>query len=287
MVAALPRVAPSLQIDSIMPVARGIMTTDRYPKVASRELPGGARIVGIAKGAGMIEPNMATMLGFILTDADLPCERAELQQALASAASRSFNCVSIDGDESTSDTLALLASRRRPCTSMDSFRENLDAVCRDLAAQVVRNGEGTRHVIRVAVSGAEDEAMARRVGHAVVNGPLFKSAVAGNDPNVGRLVGKVGQSLGRAGAQLADGCVCSIGGEVIFEKGRFTLDQAKEERLSAHLRAAVQDTGLAYPQHQRVVDVQVQLGGGGQGAAVVLGSDLTDEYVAINGDYRS
>jgi len=121
----------------------------------------------------------------------------------------------------------------------------------------------------------------------VVNGPLFKSAVAGNDPNVGRLVGKVGQALSRQGAAMAEGAVCSIGGEVIFENGQFALDGDKERRLSDHLKAAFQDSGLSYLPHSRVVDVVVQLGGGGSGHAVVMGSDLTKEYVAINADYRS
>merc|ERR1712194_613878 len=157
------------------------------------------------------------MLSYILTDAALPIGRAEVQAMLLEAVEGSFNCISIDGDESTSDTVALLSSGLRQCDDVETFRQALGDVCKDLAAQVVRNGEGTGHVMRVFVTGATDNAMASQVGHAIVNGPLFKSAVAGNDPNVGRLVGKVGQALGSVGAQMATGCVCRIGGEIIFE----------------------------------------------------------------------
>lgn len=287
LVAAVPAAAKTLQSESALPAASGICTTDRYPKGSSAELPGGARIVGFAKGAGMVEPNMATMLCYILTDAAVECNQRELQALLREAVGDSFNSVSVDGDESTSDTVALVASGRGAAVSSGDFKTALRDVCRDLAAEVVRNGEGTQHVMRVAVSGATDDAVARRVARAVANGPLFKTAVAGNDPNVGRLVGKVGQALSRAGAAMADGCVCSIGGEVIFENGRFSLDGEKEVRLHEHLLAAQQDDQLKYPPHQRVVDVEVRLGGGGSGQAVVFGSDLTREYVAINADYRS
>eukprot|EP00435_Cladocopium_sp_Y103_P030600 s2336_g7.t1 len=169
---------------------------------------------------------------------------------------------------------------------MEERTSALRELCRDLAAQVVRNGEGTQHVIRVTVSGADKE-MARKVGKAVVNGPLFKSAVAGNDPNVGRWIGKVGQTLGASGAAMAEGCVCKIGGETIFEDGQFRLDTEKERRLSGHLKFAAANCDLPYPEHRQVVDVEVILGGGGSGSAVVLGSDLTTEYVKINADYRS
>merc|ERR1719204_2924892 len=236
----------------------------------------------------MIEPNMATMLCYLLTDAEPPeGGRSALQAMLARSVSRSFNACSVDGDEYTSDTVALVSSCRAPRPPADAFQAALDEVCRDLAAQVVRNGEGTRHVMRVTVSGASSDEVARHVGRAVVNGPLFKSAVAGNDPNVGRLVGKVGQALGVGGAAMAGGCMCRIGGEAIFENGRFALDGEKEKRLAAHLRSAEMDCGLPYPPHGRVVDIEVRLGGGGAGCAVVLGSDLTKEYVEINSDYRS
>lgn len=285
MVDALPHLE-DLSAPGALEAATGIMTTDRYPKLAARELENGARLVGIAKGAGMIEPNMATMLCFLMTDAKLE-SRDEMQEVLSEAVSESFNAISVDGDESTSDSTVLISSGRVSGVSPDTFRGALRGLCRDLAAQVVRNGEGTRHVIRVAVTGAEDDRMAMKVGKAVVNGPLFKSAVAGNDPNVGRLIGKVGQTLGASGAAMAEGCVCKIGGETIFEDGQFRLDTEKERRLSGHLKFAAANCDLPYPEHRRVVDVEVILGGGGSGNAVVLGSDLTTEYVKINADYRS
>lgn len=285
---AMPAAAAALQGGSVVPAAKGIMTTDRYPKMSCATFPGGGRLVGIAKGAGMIEPDMATMLCYLLTDVEGPeGGRGALQALLADAVASSFNACSVDGDESTSDTVALLCSGRVPRPPVATFAAALNDVCRDLASQVVRNGEGTAHVIRVVVTGAASDAEARRLGKAVVNGPLFKTAVAGNDPNVGRLVAKVGQTLGKEGAAMTKGCVCKIGGEAIFEGGRFVLDGAKEKRLASHMRAAQMDPHLPFPQHGRVVDVEVLLGGTGVGRAVVLGSDLTKEYVEVNSDYRS
>jgi len=288
MISAVPRVMSTLQAESAVPAAEGIMTTDRYPKVVSAELPGGARIVAFAKGAGMIEPRMATMLCYILTDADLPCDRGVLQEMLRKAVAVSFNAVSVDGDESTSDTVALFSSRKTACSDLVAFEHALLRICLDLAQQLVRNGEGTEHVMRVSVTGARDDAMALQIGRAVANGPLFKCAVAGNDPNVGRLVGKVGQVLGLLGeADRASNAIFRIGGQTIFEKGQFTIDDKQEAELSKHLRNAEMNAELSYPPHFRVVDVEVQLGGGGDGCAVMLGSDLTEGYVRCNADYRS
>lgn len=287
MKAAVPTAVQSLQADSAVPGAEGICTTDRFPKVASHELPGGARIVAFAKGAGMIEPNMATMLCYVLTDADLPCGPQELQEMLRRVVAASFNAVSVDGDESTSDTVALLCSRQVECGDMAVFEASLLEVCRDLAQQLVRNGEGTQHVMRVSVTGASSDASALRVGRAVANGPLFKCAVAGNDPNVGRLVGKVGQQLGAMGERGAvEGAVFRMAGQTIFADGRFSIDEAQEAELSRHLKEAEMDAELSYPPHFRVVDVEVQLGAG-DGSAVMLGSDLTNGYVNCNADYRS
>lgn len=290
MVEALPSAKDLSASSNAVNAAQGIMTTDRYPKLCARSLPNGGRLVGIAKGAGMIEPNMATMLCFLMTDVDLP--REELQDQLSECVLKSFNAISVDGDESTSDTVVLISSQQ--CSSPvdpSDFKLALQEVCMDLAAQIVRNGEGTGHVIRVSVSGANCDQTASSVAKAVVNGPLFKSAIAGNDPNVGRLIGKVGQtlgSLGHLGEQMAQNCICRIGGETIFENGQFSLDTEKERRLSGHLKFAAADCESPYPEHRRVVDVEVILGGGeGPGKAVVLGSDLTTEYVKINADYRS
>ena len=220
MVAALPKVATALTATSILPAAEGIVTTDLYPKVRRAEVGSGS-IVGIAKGAGMIEPNMATMLVYLLTDLAVP--RADLRAALTRAVETSFNTISVDSDTSTSDTVALISSGRVPCPDLAAFEAALTRVCQDLAEDVVRNGEGVRHVIRVALSSAPSVALARAVGKAIVNAPLFKCAVAGNDPNVGRLVQAIGKYVG---AQAPDTDLShlrlTLGGIEIFAKGGAT-----------------------------------------------------------------
>ena len=296
MTEALPRAVAALQAESVLPAAEAIMTTDLYPKVRRAEVGPGS-LVGFAKGAGMIEPSLATMLVFLLTDLDVP--REALRAALAEAVQASFNAISVDSDTSTSDTVALLASGRRPRPDPTAFREALVRVCRDLAEDVVRNGEGVRHVVRVRVAGASDAAAARAVGKAVVNSPLVKTAVAGNDPNVGRLLAAVGKVAGERGIPLEPARLrLRLGGEAIFEGGAMRLDPARERRLSAHLAGAElypsrpAPDGLTfkppvgYPPHERCVELEVDLGLGG-GRAEVLGADLTHEYVTENADYRS
>lgn len=274
-------------------VARAMMTTDRYAKAARAELPGGATVVGVAKGAGMIEPSLGTMLCFLLTDADVP--RDALQAALGRCAAGTLGSCGVDGDESTSDMCLLLSSGRRAADAGE-LEAALGRVLAQLAHHVVRNGEGTNHVLRVAVRGDTSAAAARELGRALVNGPLLKCAVAGDDPNVGRLVGRLGQLLGArdAGAPLLDEAspvAVRLGGETIFERGAFALDATKEARLAAHLRAArlgADDPAAPRcPAHGACVEVEVDLGGDPDVLAVVLGSDLTHEYVAENADYRS
>jgi len=296
MIGALPAAVGALRGGSIMPAAEGIVTTDLYPKVR-RAAVGAGSIVGIAKGAGMIEPNMATMLVYILTDVAVP--KRELQEMLSAAVEPTFNSISIDSDTSTSDTVALVSSGRVPCPDPAAFRAALETVCRDLAEDVVRNGEGVRHVIRVSVRNAPDYRSARALGKAVVNAPLFKCAVAGNDPNVGRLVQAIGKHAGTqpAGADLSE-LVIRMGGVEIFSGGAFRLDRQKESALVAHLRAAelyesappkggVFSAPVDFPAHERCVEIDIDLGVAGGAAAVVLGADLTHEYVSENADYRS
>ncbi|MBK9520005.1 MAG: bifunctional ornithine acetyltransferase/N-acetylglutamate synthase [Anaeromyxobacter sp.] len=297
MAAALPAAVAALQPDSILPAADGIMTTDLYPKVRRADLPGGASIVGIAKGAGMIEPNLATMLVYLLTDAAVP--RQALRAALADAVDQSFNAISIDSDTSTSDTVALLASGAAGPVDLAAFRGALGQVCRDLAEDVVRNGEGVRHVLRVRISGAPDRAAALALGKAIVNSPLLKTAVAGNDPNVGRLVAALGKEAGARAIPLDPAeARLTMGGEVIVDGGLFQLDPEKERRLTAHLLAAElypqvpAPDGITfkppvdYPRHERCVAIEAVVGRG-PGQAEVLGADLTHEYVTENADYRS
>ena len=174
---------------------------------------------------------------------------------------------------------------------LGEFEAALKSLCEALAEDVVRNGEGTSHVIRVSVSGAPDVELARGVGKAVVNSPLFKAAVAGNDPNVGRLVATVGSYLGRARPELnLDACTFTMGGRLLFENGEFLIDGASEDFVYAHMCDALLTGGdgqsLPYPPHERCVEIGVDLGAG-DASLVVHGSDLTAEYVSINADYRS
>ena len=295
MIAGLPPVAKALAGGSIIPAAEGIVTTDLYPKVR-RAAVGNGSIVGIAKGAGMIEPNLATMLVYILTDVAVP--RAELRAMLTRAVDASFNTISVDSDTSTSDTVVVVSSGRVANENLGLFEQALHQVCRDLAEDVVRNGEGVRHVIRVAVKNAATPALARALGKAIVNAPLFKCAVAGNDPNVGRLVQAIGKYVG-ASAPDTDltKLRATMGGIEIFARGVFQLNPDKEVALVRHLRdaelyasAPAKDGVFAppvdFPPHERCVEIEVDVGSG-SATATVIGGDLTHEYVSENADYRS
>ncbi|HEX9785400.1 MAG TPA: bifunctional ornithine acetyltransferase/N-acetylglutamate synthase [Opitutaceae bacterium] len=295
MVAAMPDAVAGLGRESVLPAAEGIVTTDLFPKIRRAGLGGGS-IVGIAKGAGMIEPNLATMLVFILTDLKVP--REALREILARVTDDTFNCISIDSDTSTSDTVLAISSARAACDDLGAFESALHGVCQPLAEDIVRNGEGVRHVMRVAVTGAPDRETARGIGKAIVNAPLFKCAVAGNDPNVGRLVQAIGKYVGASapGSDLSR-TTLRMGGIEIFSEGVFRLGPDKERALVGHLqdaelyRSAPPKDGefappIDYPPHQRCLEIEVNLGTG-SAAATVLGGDLTHEYVSENAAYRS
>jgi len=295
MVEALPPAVAALAGGSILPAAEGIVTTDLYPKIRRADVGGGA-IVGIAKGAGMIEPNLATMLIYLLTDLAVP--RADLRMMLARAIDASFNAISVDSDTSTSDTVALVSSGRVPCADFGAFERGLHTVCRDLAEDVVRNGEGVRHVIRATVSNAASPVLARALGKAIVNAPLFKCAVAGNDPNVGRLVQAIGKYIGATGTKVdLSKLRARLGGVEIFADGVFQLNPEKEAALVAHLQGAelyasappkdgVFAAPIDFPRHERCVELEIEVGNGAA-SATVFGGDLTHEYVSENADYRS
>lgn len=295
MLGALPAATAALASGSILPAAEGIVTTDLYPKVR-RATVGGGSIVGIAKGAGMIEPNLATMLVYLLTDIAVP--REALRAMLRRVIEPTFNSISVDSDMSTSDTVAILSSGQVTGVDHAEFEQALAQVCADLAEDVVRNGEGVRHVIRVRVHRAPDFVTARAIGRAVVNAPLFKCAVAGNDPNVGRLVQAIGKHTGlhAPGLDLSR-LRLQLGGIEIFADGVFQLNPQKEEALVAHLRSAelypsapavdgVFTPPVDYPPHERCVEIDIELAAG-PAEAVVFGGDLTHEYVSENADYRS
>ena len=296
MVEALPAAVEALQSESVMPAAEAILTTDLYPKVR-RAAVGEGSIVGIAKGAGMIEPDLATMLVYILTDLAVP--RDELRAALDEAVDGSFQCITVDSDTSTSDTVALVSSMRRPAPDPRAFREALARVARDLAEDVVRNGEGVHHVLHVVVRGAPDVRAAREIGKAVVNSPLVQCAVNGNDPNVGRLLAAIGKQAGHVGLPLDPAAVrLRLGGEAIFEGGAMRLDPERERRLHLHMKEAElyasvpPPDGLTFrppidfPPHERSVEIEIDLGLGAA-SAEVLGADRSHEYVTENADYRS
>lgn len=282
---AVPSLAAACGTGTVVSLAQAIMTTDLFPKVRSATV-GDGFITAVAKGAGMIEPNMATMLCFVMTD--IAVSREELQNALAAAVEGSFNAISVDSDQSTSDTVLALSSGRKAAVPYEAFANALKGVCTALAEDIVRNGEGVQHVIKVRVAGAVDDADAKRAGKAVVNSPLVKTAVFGNDPNVGRLVSSLGDEYGNRGVPLDPQKVTvSLGQRVVFANGAFALDEESERYLSQYLKSRqINPTAARYPEHEKCVEIDITLGLG-NGAATVTGADLTYDYVKENADYRS
>jgi len=282
---ALPSLVPALQSSSALPLARGIMTTDSYPKVRSRSLFGG-RITAVAKGAGMIEPNLATMLVYIMTD--LEVSRTALRGLLPRVVAQSFNAITVDSDQSTSDMALVFSSQRVPCPDPAAFEKALVEVCRDLAQDIVRNGEGTAHVIEVQVSGAPTDELARLAAKAVANSPLVKTAIFGNDPNVGRVLSSLGDAWGNLGLALDPQALrVQIAGVTVFENASFRLTPEVEKSLSEAFAAAAQpEKKDGYPRHEENVKLSLDLGLGSS-EATVWGSDLSYEYVRENADYRS
>jgi glutamate N-acetyltransferase / amino-acid N-acetyltransferase len=269
----LSRAASQLGADQGLNAARAIMTTDRAPKEAAARLTIGDQSVtigGMAKGAGMIEPHMATMLGFVTTDAKLPQRLAE--QALRDAVAVTFNAITIDGECSTNDTLMLLANGVSGVTidetTYDSFVGALRSVCLDLALAIVRGGEGATKLVTVTVTGAASEADARQAGKAIANSPLVKTAIHGGDPNWGRIVAVAG----RCGVQFDPShASVTLGSIVLFENG------VPHDELAPRAAEYLRNDDIA---------VNVHLGAG-TAAATVWTCDLSAEYVRINADYRT
>jgi glutamate N-acetyltransferase/amino-acid N-acetyltransferase len=259
--------------------AEAIMTTDTYPKAATATaLIDGVKVTinGIAKGSGMIAPDMATMLSFVFTDANLPA--GVLQDCLSAGVGPSFNAITVDSDTSTSDTLMLFATgkggkhaavAKAGDKRLTDFRRALDRVLLDLALQVVKDGEGAQKLIRIDVSGAESDAAAKRIGMSIANSPLVKTAMAGSDANWGRIVMAVGKS-GEAADR--DRLKISFGNHVVAEKG---MRAAKYNEAAATKAVSGREVGIA-----------VELGLG-KGQARVWTCDLTHGYIDINGSYRS
>lgn len=277
----LDGLAVSAKEDFWFEAAQAIMTTDTYPKVATRTARIGGvpvRINGIAKGAGMIAPDMATMLSFVVTDADIPAD--VLQSLLSDGVGPTFNSVTVDSDTSTSDTLMLFATGAakadgQPAVSgaedaaLSEFRAALNDLLKDLALQVVRDGEGARKMVAVTVEGAENDVAAKRIALSIANSPLVKTAVAGEDANWGRVV----MAVGKAG-EMADRDRLAIW----FGDVRVAVDGERDPAYSEDAASAVMK--------EQDIAVRVDIGLG-SGKATVWTCDLTKEYVEINGDYRS
>jgi len=274
MTAALPALVEGLSPGGMGPFSRAIMTTDTRPKavrVPIRLSGGEAVILGVAKGSGMIAPNMATMLCYLLTDAAVPA--SHLAHTLGSAVARSFNRVTVDGDTSTNDTVLLLASAKGPSLRGDrdrrTFSHGLGEACLALAEELVADGEGSTRVVRVRVTGASTNDDALFAARAVANSPLVKTALAAGDPNWGRIACAVGNS----GAQASPGSFSlSIGGVEVVREGEVVpgYDEGK-----AH-EAMMGD--------RFTLEVRI---GDGPDTAEVLTCDFTEEYVRINKDYRT
>jgi len=261
----VPGMSADLQDDPLVG-AEGIMTTDTHPKALSISV-GDATITWVAKGSGMIEPNMATMLAYIFTDAKL--DAGTLDRMLRDAVHVSFNMLSVDTDTSTSDTCAILANGQAGAVDETAFAAALTAGCVRMTEILARDGEGARHLIRATVRGAKDEAEARRVAKSLINSPLVKTMVHGADPNVGRLlmaVGKVFDATIRVESTNA-----WINGHAVVANGR-RLD-FEDEVVRATLEA-------------EVVDLEVELGVG-DGTARAYGCDLTNGYIEENAAYYS
>ena len=258
--------------------AHAIMTTDTFAKGASETTEIGGipvTISGIAKGSGMIAPDMATMLGFIATDAAIPADTLAI--LLRRATATSFNAITVDSDSSTNDSVLLIASGAASHSpvdgaddpALDGFRTALDTVMQDLAQQIVRDGEGATKFVTVTVSGAADNAAAHRIGMAIANSPLVKTAIAGEDANWGRIV----MAVGKAGEGIDQSRVgVSIGGILIAADGA-RVDGYDEAPVAAHMAG---DS----------IEIEVTVGGGA-GTSRIWTCDLTHGYISINADYRS
>ncbi|WP_208347424.1 bifunctional glutamate N-acetyltransferase/amino-acid acetyltransferase ArgJ [Pseudaestuariivita rosea] len=261
-----------LSPDGIESAAQAIMTTDTFPKGAGCSLLIDGKqvnIAGIAKGSGMIAPNMATMLVYIFTDAAIP--QAKLQQTLTELTNVTFNCITVDSDTSTSDTLLMAATGTSgiDVSGDDSFREALHNIMLDLAHQVVKDGEGATKFIEINVTGAANDADAKTIGLSIANSPLVKTAIAGEDPNWGRIV----MAVGKSGAQADRDRLAIRFGDILVAENGWVSPEYKEE------------LGAGYMKNQDLT-IRVDLGLG-DGRARVWTCDLTHGYISINADYRS
>ena len=273
--AALPALSQKLSPANWETAARAIMTTDTYPKMATRRVKIGGKHVtinGIAKGSGMIAPDMATMLAFVFTDAKIPTKT--LQKLIAAANEKTFNCITVDGDTSTSDTLLLFATGKAGNKSLatkdiSAFDKAIESLLQELALHVVKDGEGAEKLITVNVTGAASDKAAKKIGMSIANSPLVKTAIAAGDANWGRIV----MAVGKAGEKAdRDKLSIKIGGVQVAKNGA-AASGYREEQIAVHMQG-----------RDIVINTDV---GVGKGKATVWTCDLTHRYIDINGSYRS
>jgi glutamate N-acetyltransferase/amino-acid N-acetyltransferase len=270
--AAIEALQGALSPKGIPAAARAIMTTDTFPKGTVRKVDIGGKtvsIAGIAKGSGMIAPDMGTMLVYIFTDAKIGFPA--LQKLTGSICDRTFNCITVDSDTSTSDTLLVAATGASgvDVTDAPEFSAALSEVMMDLAHQVVRDGEGATKFVTVQVEGAASDSDAKLVGMAIANSPLVKTAIAGEDPNWGRVV----MAVGKSGAEADRDRLSIRFGDVLVARNGMVAEGYSEADAAAHMKG-------------ENVTIIVEMGLG-QGAATTYTCDLTAQYIAINADYRS
>jgi glutamate N-acetyltransferase/amino-acid N-acetyltransferase len=268
----LPDAVSRLSTGGIEALSHAILTTDVGPKVAQTTFSIGGkrgRLVGVAKGAGMIHPNMATMLGFVMTDANISA--AALQKMLKASVDQSFNSISVDGDTSTNDTVLLLASGKlenAQNADLSDFQRALDTLCRELAWMIVRDGEGAIRVMEIEVTGAKSDRDAKLAAHAIATSPLVKTALHGGDPNWGRILAAVGRSGAR------------------FSLKRISLHAGPIALVENGGPASYREKDAAKVFARERVPLRVDLGLG-SARAVVLSCDFGHDYVSLNADYRS
>ena len=270
-VSAMPGLVASLDAAKFDSVAGAILTTDLVAKTAFAEIKGGrkvARLAGMTKGSGMIQPNMATTLGFVVTDAVV--SPAVLRSALKRAIDRSYNRISVDGDTSTNDTVAVLAngaSGVKP--SAKAFEAALTSVLESLAQQIARDGEGARKLVTIDVEGATNEKAAAKIARSIANSPLVKTAIAGSDPNWGRIL-----------------CAAGYAG-VAFDPRKADIDMQGTAVCRGGLDADFDEVELKRKLDQPDCSIRFAIRGGGKGRARFWTCDFTDGYIRINASYRT
>ena len=266
-IAALPKLVASLNASNFDAAASAIMTTDLVPKTAYASVKG-AQFAGMTKGSGMIQPNMATTLGFVVTDAEVSV--AALRAALTTAIDRSYNRISVDGDTSTNDTVAVLANGASGVKlSADALETALTSVLESLAMQIARDGEGAKKLITIDVEGARNEADAAKIARSIANSPLVKTAIAGSDANWGRIIAAAGYS------------------GISFDPRKADIDLQGVPVCRAGLAADFDEPGLKKKLDERECHIRFVIRGSGRGRARFWTCNFTEDYIRINASYRT